>query len=113
MQDLSTRTLCFALAHLARAIVVSTLVVEHGVSSHRIMRTRASRDTSPRSKSPFNNMHHEQSTSAHGVDSLPSASKQQITEHIQIAILTLELRISAQNAQNSQNAQNAQNSEQI
>jgi hypothetical protein len=60
------------------------------------MRNRASKDPFPRSKSPFDNMLHEQSTSAHGVDALPYASEHRTTEQIQTAVLALELRISAQ-----------------
>jgi hypothetical protein len=85
-------TLCFALAHMARAIDVLTLVDEQVISLHRLMRTRASRDTSPHSKSLFNNMQHEQSTSAHGVDTLPHATEHRNTEHIQIPVSALELR---------------------
>jgi hypothetical protein len=58
------------------------------------MRTRASRDTSPRPKLPFYNMQHEQSTSARGVDALPNACEQRTTKHIQTAVSALELRIS-------------------
>jgi hypothetical protein len=61
---------------------------------HRLMRTRASGNTSPRSKSPFTNMQHAQSTSAPRVDALPSASEQHTTQQIQIAVSALELRIS-------------------
>jgi hypothetical protein len=75
---------------MARAIAVSTLVVEQGVSLHRLMRTRASRDTSSRS----NNMQREQSTSAHEIDVVPSVTEQRTSEHVQIAVSALELRIS-------------------
>jgi hypothetical protein len=60
------------------------------------MRTRAPRETSPRYKSPFNNIHFEQSTSAHGVDALSSTNEHRTTEDIQIAVSALEFRISEQ-----------------
>jgi hypothetical protein len=46
------------------------------------MGTRASRDNSPRSKSPFNTMQSKQSTSALGVNALPTTSEQRILPNI-------------------------------
>jgi hypothetical protein len=74
---------------MACAIVVSTLLVDQGVNLHRLMRTRASRDTSPRSMSPFTNMQPEHSTSAPEVDALPPVTEQRTSEQIQIAVSAL------------------------
>jgi hypothetical protein len=78
-------------------LLVSFWNLLHGVSLHSLMRIRASRDTSPRSKSQLNNMEPKESPSAHGVDALPSTNEQRTTEHTQIAVSALELRISEQN----------------
>jgi hypothetical protein len=96
VQPPSTGTLCFALAHLAHAIAVSTLVVEQGVSLHRLMGTRASRNTSPRSKSPSTIMQSEPSPSVPGVDTLTFVIEERTSEHIRSALSALELRISEQ-----------------
>ena len=76
-------------------MAVLTLIVEHGVRLHRLMRTRAPRDTFPRSKSPLTNMQPEKRTSALGVDPPPDAIERHTTEHMEIAVSALELRLSS------------------
>jgi hypothetical protein len=63
---------------------------------HRPMRTRASRDTSPRSATQFRNMQPEQSTSAAAADPHATSFEQRTAEQIRTAVLASEQRITEQ-----------------
>jgi hypothetical protein len=60
------------------------------------MRTRASRETSPRSATQFRNMQPEQSTSAAAADPHVTSLEQRTTEQIRTAVLASEQRITEQ-----------------
>jgi hypothetical protein len=80
-----------------RANAVSTLVVGHGVSfTIRPMRTRASRDTSPRSPTQFRTMQPEQSTSTAAADPHATSNEQCTAEQIRTAVLASEQPITEQ-----------------
>jgi hypothetical protein len=77
---------------MIRANTISTLVVEQGVSLHRPMRTRASRDTSPRSATQPRIMQPEQSTSAAAADPHAQATvEERTTEQIRTGVLASEI----------------------
>jgi hypothetical protein len=61
--------------------------------SHRPMRTRASRDTSPRSATQPRIMQPKQPTSAAAADPHATSIEQRTTEHIRTAVLASEPRI--------------------
>jgi hypothetical protein len=76
-----------------RANAISTLVVEQGVSLPRSMRTRASRDTSPRLATQPRIMQPDYSTSAAAADPHTTSIEQRTAKHIRTAVLASEQRI--------------------
>jgi hypothetical protein len=63
---------------------------------HRPMRTRASRETSPRSPKQARIMKHKQYTSAPAADAHATSIEQRTTEQIRTAVSALEQRITSQ-----------------